>query len=102
MMTVHRMTVVGLGCVVTFLCGAALTAGVGDVRVADAAMRGDVAVVRSLLQQGADVNAAAENPQRVTPAHAAAAMCDRETMRMLLERGADPNARLAAKAVEAA
>ena len=54
---------------------------------------GHGALARWLIEQGADVNAAAENPQRVTPAHAAAATCDRETMRMLLERGADPNAR---------
>jgi ankyrin repeat protein len=50
-------------------------------------------LARWLIEQGADVNAAAANPQRVTPAHAAAAMCDRETMRLLLDRGADPNAR---------
>jgi uncharacterized protein len=46
-----------------------------------------------LIEQGADVNAAAENAQKVAPVHAAAAVCDRETMRMLLARGADPNAR---------
>ena len=54
---------------------------------------GHGALARWLIEHGADVNAAAANPQRVTPAHAAAATCDRETMRMLLERGADPNAR---------
>jgi ankyrin repeat protein len=52
---------------------------------------GDLA--RDLIARGADVNAAAENPQRVAPLHAAAAVRDRETMRLLLERGADPNAR---------
>lgn len=50
-------------------------------------------IARWLIEQGADVNAAADNPQRVAPVHAAAAVCDRETMRILLERGADPNAR---------
>lgn len=50
-------------------------------------------LARWLIEQGADVNAAAENPQRVRAVHAAAAVCDRETMRLLLERGADPNAR---------
>jgi ankyrin repeat protein len=50
-------------------------------------------LARWLIEQGADVNAAAENAQRVAPVHAAAAVCDRETMRLLLERGADPNAR---------
>lgn len=71
-----------------------------DTRTADgypplglAIFFGHGALARWLIEQGADVNAAAGNPQRVTPAHAAAAMCDRETMRMLLERGADPNAR---------
>lgn len=50
-------------------------------------------LARFLIEQGADVNAAAANAMRVAPVHAAAAACDRETMRMLLERGADPNAK---------
>jgi len=50
-------------------------------------------LARWLIEQGADVNAAAENPQKVAPVHAAAAVCDRETMQLLLARGADPNAR---------
>ena len=50
-------------------------------------------VARWLIEQGPDVNAVAENAQRVSFVHAAAAACDRETMRMLLERGADPNAK---------
>ena len=54
---------------------------------------GHPAVAKFLIERGADVNAPAENAQRVAPVHAAAAACDRETMRMLLERGADPNAR---------
>jgi ankyrin repeat protein len=51
------------------------------------------ALARWLIERGADVNAAAENAQRVAPLHAAAAVCDRETISMLLDRGADPNAR---------
>jgi ankyrin repeat protein len=50
-------------------------------------------LARLLIEQGADVNAVAENRQRVAPAHAAVAARDYDTMRMLLERGADANAR---------
>jgi uncharacterized protein len=50
-------------------------------------------LARFLIEQGADVNAAAQNAQRVAPVHAAAAVQDHEILRMLLERGADPNAR---------
>lgn len=54
---------------------------------------GHGALARWLIEQGADVNAAAENAMRVAPVHAAAAVRDHETMRMLLERGADANAK---------
>lgn len=50
-------------------------------------------LARWLIEQGADVDAAAENAQRVAPLHAAAAVCDRETARLLLARGADPHAK---------
>lgn len=50
-------------------------------------------LARWLIEEGADVNAAAENAQRVAPLHAAAAVCDHETTRLLLERGANPNAK---------
>lgn len=50
-------------------------------------------VARYLIEQGADVNAPADNPQRVAPLHAAAAVQDRETAALLLARGADPNAK---------
>jgi len=53
---------------------------------------GHSALARRLIELGADVRAHAQNAQRVAPVHAAAAVCDRETMRMLLARGADPNA----------
>lgn len=51
------------------------------------------ALARWLIEQGADVSAYADNANRVAPVHAAAASCDHETMRLLLARGADVNAR---------
>ncbi len=50
-------------------------------------------LARELIERGANVNAQAHNPQRVAPVHAAATVGDHGTMKLLLERGADPNAR---------
>lgn len=50
-------------------------------------------LARMLFERGADVNAAAENAQRVAPVHAAAAVQDRATMEVLLARGADVHAK---------
>ena len=50
-------------------------------------------LAKFLIARGADVNAVAENAQRVAPVHAASAVCDHEILTMLLDRGADPNAR---------
>jgi len=50
-------------------------------------------LARALIERGADIHAVAENAQRVAPVHAAASVGDVETMRLLLDRGADPNAR---------
>ena len=48
---------------------------------------------RVLIEAGADVQAAARNPMRVTALHAAAAARDTATARLLLDRGADVDAR---------
>jgi hypothetical protein len=48
---------------------------------------------RVLLEHGADADDDADNQFGVRPVHAAAAAHDRETMRLLLEAGADPNLR---------
>jgi ankyrin repeat protein len=50
-------------------------------------------VARLLIERGADVVAPARNAMKVAPVHAAATQGDRELMQLLLERGADPNAR---------
>ena len=50
-------------------------------------------LAKFLIAHGADVNAAADNAQRVAPVHAASAVCDHELLTMLLDRGADANAR---------
>ncbi|HJW95125.1 MAG TPA: ankyrin repeat domain-containing protein [Thermoanaerobaculia bacterium] len=50
-------------------------------------------IARLLIDRGADVVAPARNAMKVAPVHAAATQGDREMMRLLLERGADPNAR---------
>ena len=50
-------------------------------------------LARELIARGADVNAAARNAFRVAPVHAAAAMRDCETMQLLIDHGANVNAR---------
>jgi len=61
-----------------------------------AAFLGGSEAVRTLLDAGADVHAVARNEMRVQPLHSAAARfpdVDLDSCRLLLEAGADPNAR---------
>ena len=91
MMTYRFTTAVGLACATTvLLLGAAPTARMADSPVADAAMGGDVAAVRTLLQHGADVNAA--EGDGMTALHWAAEHGDHELAKLLLEAGANPRA----------
>jgi ankyrin repeat protein len=50
-------------------------------------------LAKTLIERGADVNAAAQNAFRVAPVHAAAAVRDVATMELLTQHGADVNAR---------
>src|SRR5439155_6018255 len=56
--------------------------------VADAAMRGDKAAVRTLIQQKADVNA--PQPDGATALHWAAYHSDKEMADLLIRAGANP------------
>jgi ankyrin repeat protein len=58
-----------------------------------AAFFGQVGAVRRLLDAGADVHAAARNTMQVQALHAAVAARHLEATRLLLDHGADPNAR---------
>jgi ankyrin repeat protein len=58
-----------------------------------AAFFGRAGAVRLLLESGADVHASARNEMKVQPLHAAVAARDIEIVQLLLDRGADPNAR---------
>lgn len=54
---------------------------------------GQPAIAEALIAKGANVNARSTNAMKNLPLHAAAAGRNREAVRILLERGADPNAR---------
>jgi uncharacterized protein len=81
--------------------GALLDGGAhADARSADgftplqlAAYFGAPAAAALLVERGADVDAAAENPQRIAPLHAAVAGRRPEVVRVLLAAGAQPDAR---------
>jgi ankyrin repeat protein len=65
----------------------------GFTPVGLAAFFGHPSTARILIDAGADVGAVARNEMKVQPLHAAAAAKEIEIVRMLLEQGADPNAR---------
>ncbi len=50
-------------------------------------------VARFLIERGAEINSPSRNPQKVMPLHSAAANRSLEIARLLLEHGADPDAR---------
>jgi outer membrane protein assembly factor BamB len=60
-----------------------------NAHLLEAAGKGDVAAVKTLLDQGADVNA--DNGRGGTPLYVAAEQGRAGVARLLLERGADPN-----------
>ena len=75
---------VGALCLVALLSGAAFAP---DAPLADAAMRGDLETVRSLLNSGADVNAA--QGDGMSALHWAATRGDFEIAELLIAAGAD-------------
>jgi ankyrin repeat protein len=58
-----------------------------------AAFLGSAECVQLLVEAGADVGAVARNEMQVQPLHSAAAHHDLDACRVLLDAGADPNAR---------
>ena len=77
------LTALGSFCLILALSGATLV----DAPVADAAAKGDVGAVRSLIEQGADVNAA--QGDGMTALHWASERGDEEILELLVEAGAD-------------
>jgi ankyrin repeat protein len=65
----------------------------GNTPLGLAAFFGRAAIVRLLLDRGADVAAVAQNYMKVQPLHAAVAGRSAEVVALLLDRGADANAR---------
>src|SRR5262245_22320729 len=82
------MKSVGTGLTLGALMAAAvcMQAAASDARLADAVMRSDHDVVRTLLQQKADVNAS--QIDGMTALHWAARQNDLETVQMLIKAGA--------------
>jgi ankyrin repeat protein len=72
------------------ILGLAMTAAAADTRIADAAQQGDLAAVRSLIRQKADVNGA--QGDGLTGLHWAAQKDDVELTKILLASGAKVDA----------
>jgi ankyrin repeat protein len=89
-MSDRRVVVVGLACLLALVFAASPFARAGGSPVADAAMQADVAAVRLLLRQGADVNAA--EGDGMTALHWAAERGNPELTTVLLGAGANPRA----------
>ncbi len=70
--------------------------GDGYPALALAVFFGHEQLAEDLLERGADVNAAASNPQKVAPLHAAVARRNLRLIRLLLSRGANAGAAQAA------
>ncbi|MCH7978875.1 MAG: ankyrin repeat domain-containing protein [Acidobacteria bacterium] len=85
-----RVKVQSLWWVVSLLSVASLAAAGGDFRLAEAVQKGDKAAVRSLLQEGADVNEPLGDG--ATALAWAAHRDDLETAEMLIRAGADATA----------
>src|SRR5437016_8519925 len=79
-----------LGLIAVLCLAAFMVAAGGDTRVADAAMKGDIDSVRSLLKQAVDVNAA--QGDGMTALHWAALKGNAEMASMLLYAGANVRA----------
>jgi ankyrin repeat protein len=90
MLNNRRLAVLGFVAVVSLRSGAVPIAAGPDPRAADAAMRGDVPAVRTLLQQGADVNGA--QGDGMTALHWAAEQGNQELAQALIGRGARADA----------
>jgi len=90
--TLRRNLVIGLvTCLIGVIAASVLTMGASDdVRVANAAMKGDKEAVRTLLKQAADVNAA--QGDGMTALHWAAMNGDSEMAQLLLYAGANQRA----------
>ena len=86
-MEMSKLKVLGLLCVVSMLAAAPAA---DDPLLADAAMRGDLDTVRSLLDRGADVNVA--QGDGMTALHWAAERGDLDMVEVLLEAGANSRA----------